>query len=389
MPAQPAAERLELGRASLVAVAACIAIALAECVNDYILRWLDGTPKSVWFVVVEQFPWWLLWTAFMPAVMWLARTYRFDDARWRRSALVHAAFGLTIALAHGALYGAYFHVSNGNIPAVATIPGAIRWFLLRYLFMDVMTYCAAVGIYYSFEYFTSFRHSAFAGARSEARATRLELHLAQARLHALRMELNPHFLFNALNAVAGLVRRREPEKAVETLSRLGDLLRATLNGDMEPEVPLVDELNLLRRFLDIEQIRFGDRLHVEWNVEAGVHGALVPPLILQPLVENALRHGIAQRPGPASLHIGARRSNDRLELTVHDSGRGLALPHGRGLREGIGLSNTRARLEQLYGPRLTGVTLTNAVDGGALASVHLPYHETPASHVARPLVASA
>lgn len=378
----PPVERLNLRRASVVAIAVCLGIGLAESLNDWLLRYFGGTPKSVSFVIVEQMPWWMLWTLFMPAIMWLARGYRFDNARWRRSAVFHSTLGLGIAIAHGALYGAFFQVTNGSIPNVTTIPESIRWFLLRYLFMDVMTYCAAVGVYYSFEYFSSFRHSALAGARSEARAARLELHLAQARLHALRMELNPHFLFNALNAVAGLVRRREPDKAIETLTRLGDLLRATLDGEMPSEVPLADELELLGRFLDIEQVRFGDRLRVAWDVEPGTRSGLVPPLILQPLVENALRHGIAQRPGPGLLCIAAKRDGDRLELTVRDSGRGLATANGRGLREGIGLSNTRARLEQLYGRHEVAMELADVAAGGAQARVVLPFHESPAmTHV--------
>jgi signal transduction histidine kinase len=372
----PRGDRLHLGKAIAVAMVACVLVGLAESVNDIVLRYIGGSPKSLSFVLIEQMPWWLLWTVFMPAVMWLARTYRFDDARWRRSAVAHAGLGLTIAILHGTLFGVFFQTVIGNNAAFHTIGASIQWFLLRYLFMDVMTYCAAVGIYYSFEYFSSFRHTALAGARSEARATRLELHLAQARLHALRMELNPHFLFNALNAVGGLVRRREHDKAIEILSRLGDLLRTTLDGDMPSEVPLADELGLLHRFLDIEQVRFGDRLRIVWEVDQDTRAALVPPLILQPLVENALRHGISQRAGAALLRISARRDGSQLELVVRDTGSGLSSAGGRTVREGIGLSNTRARLEQLYGRSAISVELADVADGGARARLLLPFHET-------------
>jgi LytS/YehU family sensor histidine kinase len=257
------------------------------------------------------------------------------------------------------------------------VGGQVLLFLRLYLFMDVMTYLAAGAVYYAFEYFSHFRRSALAAARSEARAARLRLNLAEARIHALRMELNPHFLFNALNAVAGLVRRRDHDAAVGMLERVGELIRTTLDRDLAPEVPLPHELELLRRFVDVELVRFGDRLRVAWDVEPEARAALVPPLILQPLVENALRHGISRRPGPALLRISARRAGPNLELAVRDTGQGLAPLGGPPPRDGIGLSNTRARLEELYGPGATSLELTNVAGGGARARLLIPFHLTP------------
>ena len=202
-------------------------------------------------------------------------------------------------------------------------------------------------------------------------------------MHALRMELNPHFLFNALNAVAGLVRRREHDGAIDMLSRLGELLRTTLNRDLPLEVPLSEELELLRHFLEIEVVRFGDRLRVSWEVEPESQAALVPPLILQPLVENALRHGLSRRQGPALLRISARRTGLHLELSVRDTGEGLAAHGSRAPREGIGLSNTRARLEQMYGRDATALELTDVPGGGARTRLLLPFHlDAGRGHVA-------
>jgi len=293
-------------------------------------------------------------------VLWLARTYRFDGPRWRRSAGMQKLVAIPLLFAHTAACGAIYHYLNGPGPSAATLGAHVRIFVSRFLFTDIVTYCAAVGVYYAVEYFSSFRRSALAAVQADARAARLQLSLAEARIHALRMELNPHFLFNALNAVAGLVRKREHDAAVDTLARLGDLLRTTLDRDMPPEVPLSEELELLRRYLSIELARFGDRLRVAWEVESEAQGALVPPLILQPLVENALRHGVSRRPGVALLRISARRAGLHLELAVRDSGEGLAPLDGRPPREGIGLSNTRARLEELYGPDATSLELTDA-----------------------------
>jgi sensor histidine kinase YesM len=319
-------------------------------------------------------PWWVLWMAILPLVLRLARAHRFDGARWRRSALVQGAAGLALSLAHVAAAGVAYHYTVPDAASATSLAAHVRVFVLRYLFTDIVIYCAVVGVYYAFEYFAGFRRSALAAARADARAARLQLSLAEARIHALRMELNPHFLFNALNAAAGLVRRRDHHAAVEMLARLGDLLRATLDRGMPAEVPLRDELELLGRYVDIELVRFGDRLRVAYEVEPETHAALVPPLILQPLVENALRHGIARRPGPASLRVTARRAGLHLELAVRDTGEGLSLLDGRAPREGIGLSNTRARLEELYGPDAASLELGDVAGGGVRARLLIPFH---------------
>jgi LytS/YehU family sensor histidine kinase len=189
------------------------------------------------------------------------------------------------------------------------------------------------------------------------------------------MELNPHFLFNALNAASGLVRKQQNDAAVDMLARLGDLLRTTLDREMPAEVALSEEIQYLGRFVDIELVRFGDRLRVTWDIDPEVRNALVPPLILQPLVENALRHGIGRRPGPAQLRVSARRTGLHLELAVRDSGEGL-VPDGRAPRDGIGLSNTRARLAELYGAEAASLEIADVPGGGVRARLLLPFHTT-------------
>ncbi|MFL5578417.1 MAG: sensor histidine kinase [Gemmatimonadaceae bacterium] len=378
------AERLDLRTAWGVGAAACAVFAILEATKEYLFQRFQGTPKSWTFTLLEQLTWWGLWMVMMPLVLRLARRWRFDGPRWRRSVAVHALAGLALLLAHVAASGAAYHVLAIHTGvSAAPLATHVRTFIVRFLFTDVVTYCAAVGVYYAFEYFSFFRRSELAAAHSRVRAATLQLRLAEARLHALRMELNPHFLFNALNAVAGLVRKRENDAAVDTLARLGDLLRTTLDRDMPPEIPLSEELALLRRFLAIELVRFGDRLRVAWEVEPDTDDALVPPLILQPLLENALRHGISRRPGVALLRVSARRAGPHLELAVRDTGEGLAVHGGRAPREGIGLSNTRARLEELYGPDAATLELTDVAGGGARARLLLPFHLTSAlGHVA-------
>jgi len=188
------------------------------------------------------------------------------------------------------------------------------------------------------------------GQERERQALQLTAHLAQARLDALTMQIQPHFLFNALNSIAALV-HKDADAADEMIGALSEFLRCTLHGSARREVPLIEELEYVRRYLAIEQVRFGDRLRYETDVPPETFGALVPMLILQPLVENAVRHGLSSAPGPggasgpARLSILARREDGELHLSVADNGAGL----GQSANEGIGLTNTRARLRELHG----------------------------------------
>jgi sensor histidine kinase YesM len=247
-----------------------------------------------------------------------------------------------------------------------TLPLQLWNFFFSFFTLNIVTYWAALGAYYALEFHRRARDE-------EVRAARLEADLHEARLDALRMELNPHFLFNTLNTIAALVERGQQGPAVAMLARLGELLRTTLEKGSDPEVPLERELEFLEIYLEIVGTRFSDRLSVETAVAPEIRGAMVPTLILQPLVENAVRHGIARRPGRGRITIGAREVDGGLELTVVDSaetgchperseGSSQAGPDARIedpsvaplLRDdrrlaGIGLDNTRRRLAQLYG----------------------------------------
>jgi sensor histidine kinase YesM len=357
----------------LAGTAACLTLGVLETLKAWVVRRLQHAPHGLLYSLAENVPWWVLWAALLPVVIGLARTFRFEDARWRRSAIVHAVACVAVASLHVCLSGLFLYLLVVD-PGSARVSDQVRLFVLRYFFTDVVIYAATLAAYYACEYFAGYRRSALAAAAAEARAARLQLSLAEARIRALRMELNPHFLFNTLNAIAGLVRKRQPQDAVEMLARLGDLLRTTLDRGMSAEVPLHEEVDLLRRYLDIELVRFGDRLRVTWELDPALGSALVPPLIMQPLVENALRHGIARRSGPAMLRISARRQGLHLALTVRDTGDGLGLHDGRTLAEGIGLSNIRARLTELYGEGASHLELRDEPGGGARACLLIPYH---------------
>ncbi len=211
--------------------------------------------------------------------------------------------------------------------------------------------------------------------RSEERertALELEARLAEARLQALRNQLHPHFLFNTLHAISTLV-HKDPNAADEMISNLSELLRAALDTSDRQEVPLRQELDFLDRYLEIQQVRFGDRLRLEKQIDAAALDAQVPTLMLQPLVENAIKHGIEPNPAPGVVTIEAQRQDGAVRLVVRDNGVGAKKSAGQ--QEGIGIANTRARLQELYGRRAR-LTLSSASSGGFEVEIIIPVRES-------------
>ena len=204
------------------------------------------------------------------------------------------------------------------------------------------------------------------------RSLRAEAAAHQAQLEALRYQINPHFLFNALNAVSTLVTERRNDEASRMLARVSDFLRLTLTSPVRDEVPLADEIDYIRRYLDIERVRFDDRLRTEIDVAVDAWEALVPAFVLQPLIENAVRYAVAPRESGGSIVVEAGRSGDRLRVSVLDDGPGVReTVSGNGAGK-IGLANTRERLRQLYGDR-GRLELTEASGGGTRATIEIPY----------------
>jgi LytS/YehU family sensor histidine kinase len=227
----------------------------------------------------------------------------------------------------------------------------------------VLTYWAMVGVCHALNYQRKYRER-------ELRASQLETWLAQSQLQLLKAQLHPHFLFNTLNTISALM-QTDLERADQMVARLGDLLRHSLDNFSVQEVPLWRELGFVDTYLEIEQVRFGPRLHIERDIDPDVLESLVPSLFLQPLVENALRHGIGPRPGTGHLILRAQRRETGVHLEIEDDGVGLPA----GYREGIGLANTRARLRQLYGDE-HGLRLQPGGQGGVCVRVDLPFRDT-------------
>ena len=315
-------------------------------------------------ILLFEFGDWLLYGALTPIVFYLARRFPLERG--------HLATRLTLHLA-AAWFNCALWAAGGTLLRLAVWPGQeqltargyVGWFFTSLPF-GVAVYFAVLGIEHGIFYFREARER-------ETQAARLSAQLAEARLSALRMQMKPHFLLNSLNAILVLVRDKDHATATRVLEELGEVLRQVLRTERPEMVPLAEEIDFLRRYLAIEQVRFSDRLRIRFQVDPSVESAVVPDFILQPLVENALRHGIAESTEAGLLAISARREGDDLILSVEDDGPGFT----EGPTRGLGLSNTRERLEVLYGGRAT-LVLTGRAGGGTVATIRLPHRDSAA-----------
>jgi signal transduction histidine kinase len=330
-----------------------------------------GEPLPWTKALLLQMPQAYMWALATPVIVWLGRRFPLALGRWVGSAAIHLTICLVWVFVIDLTFA--FHVANVLPPANPRplLAQAGRFFVV-WVLSDGMLYWTILSVSYAVDHYRRFRERELAAAQ-------LETQLAQADLQALKMQLHPHFLFNALHTIGSLVRTGDRDTAVRVVAGLGDLLRRMLEGAAQQEVPLKQELAFIRGYLDIEQVRFRDRLVVTLEVEPGVLDAKVPYLILQPLVENALRHGIAPHRSAGHLTVLGRRSGERLELVVRDDGPGVG-PGANGeegpARPGIGLSNTRARLTRLYGDDYA-LEVGNVPGGGVEARVALPFRLAP------------
>ncbi|HEX2211003.1 MAG TPA: histidine kinase [Longimicrobium sp.] len=327
----------------------------------------EVTWSDAWFrVLVEQVSTAVTWTLFTPVILALARRHPLRRGSVARSLSVHAAAALgltTLDIMAGYRVATYTWFSE-------PIWGRFYWTHLHYA---LFTYAAVVVAGHMMEMQRRYRER-------ELQASQLETQLARAHAHALEMQIQPHFLFNTLNSISELI-HDQPEAAEQMVAQLGDLLRLTMAGDGRQEVPLARELDLVGAYLEIERTRFQDRLTVKKQVDSDVLDALVPSLILQPLVENAIRHGLSPRVAPGTVTLSARRVGDRLRLTVGDDGRGLPPPEQR--RERVGVGNTRTRLRQAYGAGHR-FELADAPGGGTQVLIEIPWRPAGRDDVPEP-----
>jgi sensor histidine kinase YesM len=347
-------------------IAGCsIILALIEATQVYLASTDMESMRITWRVAFEKtMPSWLVLAALTPGILYLSNRFPFERRNWERSLAVHALAGVVFAFTHLAgtelLYISVADKTKGFRTGFSQL-------LHFYFALDVFTYWAIVAACLGFYYYREYRNR-------ELTASKLQASLTEARLEALRAQLNPHFLFNTLNAISALALKGESAIVAEMLGRLSDLLRATLDHGRAAEIPLARELEFLDRYLAIQRLRFGERFTVTRRISPETLPTLVPSLILQPIVENAVVHGIAKQLGHGSIDISATRDNGVLRLEVRDSGPGFAASRPD---EGIGLGNTRSRLEQLYGTGYA-VECGRPPEGGAVVRITIPAHfESP------------
>ncbi len=310
---------------------------------------------SVLKIVVYHLGIWWCWAALTPVVFWLARHVPAIPFRLR-NILLHLAAMLAMAFVHTALWlgltmliRPYIEMETGLVR-----PSMLQAFQSR-LTLEAIVYLAVAAVGYAVDYYL--------------RAARLEQSLSAARLHALELQIQPHFLFNTLNAISALVRSRKNGEAVDMIAGLSDLLRYTLDHGAQ-RVPLEQEAAMLGRYLEIQRVRFADRLEVKIDVADEARRAAVPTLILQPLAENAVRHGIAQSAAAGRIEVRAFRRDGALRIEMFNTGTLRDTPRG------IGLRNTEERLRQLYADGYR-FDLRNA-HGGVLAEISIPWSEAVA-----------
>ena len=331
---------------------------------------LSQRPISFLRVMTWQLSSGYVWFALMPLILWLARKFPFEQGKWKISVPVHFVMSILVALGQQAIDALILpklgYPPNRKFPSYLE---TYRVFLLINFHLGIAIYWATIGIKYAIGYYQKYRER-------ELRASQLEARLAQTRLQVLKMQLHPHFLFNTLNAISELV-YKDPEIAEQMITNLSDLLRLSLDNVIVQEVPLQQELEFLKKYLDIEQTRFHDRLSVDMKIDPDTLDACVPNMILQPLVENAIKHGIAPRSIGGHIEIEAEKQNGNLFLSVSDDGVGLPNKDISVLKEGVGLSNTRARLRHLYGDQHR-FDLQPLADGGLALKLEIPFRRNTA-----------
>jgi signal transduction histidine kinase len=320
---------------------------------------------------------WYVPALLMPGVVWMARRFPFDSGNRLRALAAHSAGALTFAAVHFVcLMSVRFTLwPNGGKWVGATWAQYFQRHIFEQLDWSLMVYAVIVGVSHAVAFFHE-------SQQRKVRAAQLETQVVEARLKTLQAELHPHFLFNTLHAISTLV-HRDPESADRMISRLSDLLRITFDRSGDAIVSLKDEVDFLQKYLDIEQTRFQDRLRVSVSIDPDALDGEVPRMILQPIVENAIKHGIAGRHGGDHVHIsaGLSRNGDgdagaRLWMQVRDNGGGLQVRTLRALRTGVGLANTRDRLDCLYG-RLYRLEFSDR-DGGLSVLIEIPFQRVAA-----------
>ena len=347
-------------------VALCLLLGLIDAFRSYVSTYHNGTYYLKWSTALRwDLSGWLVWVPLIPLILRLADRLPIDRGNWPSRVLFYAPLGLALSLVR-TLFPILVHLAF--VPSTSALSNWLArrpYFLITDFLFALVFYGFVLAFGHARNYYRRYREE-------ELHTSQLEAQLARAELQALKMQLHPHFLFNTLHSISSL-QLEDVAAAQKMTARLGDFLRLTLENAGIQEVSLRREIEFLKCYLDIEQVRFGRRLTTVIEVEPEAFETMVPNLILQPLVENAIQHGIAPNPAPGFIRISAKRELDRIKVTISDNGGGLKLKgSGEGhVTEGVGIQNTRARLEQLYRSDFH-FEMKNGLEGGLVVTLSLP-----------------
>ncbi|MEW6130361.1 MAG: histidine kinase [Acidobacteriota bacterium] len=351
-------------------------VGLAFGINDYLFSEVHvqfyQQPLSLSSVLMWELVYWPVWASFSPLIFFIARRFPLERAKWLRNFSINIAAGLLITIIHRTVYLSiawlFYIAPDESLDSLASL---FRHLLFFNLPTGFMAYGVILLVAHVINYYKRYQQEEVKASHLKAELAEAKLQITEAELQSLKMQLHPHFLFNTLNSISALL-DEDAQAADEMLARLGDFLRLTLENSGAQTVTLQEELEFLRRYLDIEQVRFQDRLQVQFDIEPQTLSAQVPNMILQPMIENAIRHGIAERISGGRIEIRARNQNAKLLLEIKDDGAGLHSNPATSNGQGVGLANTRARLQQIYGA-LHRFELVNAEEGGTLVTLEIPF----------------
>jgi LytS/YehU family sensor histidine kinase len=343
---------MRTGLRKLLFFAAWLLVGLVFGSQLHLFATRTGGKMSWRDAMLWEVPRWCVWAFLAPIVIRIVRRYPLQRKGARRI-LLHTLFAAAISLIHLIIFVLLFHFFRLSLGNQGSLLGTFQ-------FAFALDFHVGIAVYWLIALLTE-------RSESQQRVARLQAELSEAQLKALKMQLHPHFLFNTLNSISSFL-RTDVEVADEMIGRLGDFLRLTLQNPGTEEIELHKELDFLKRYLEIEQLRFQDRLSAQFEIDPETVEALLPNLILQPVVENAVRHGVSKRTGTGSIRITTKRHNGELQIFIYDNGPGLP----REISEGIGIGATRDRLRRMYGTEAR-LDLANQPEGGAVATVVLPF----------------
>jgi len=341
-----------------------LAVIMTEQYYTYLITINSSSP--LYKSIIIEFVYCYLCALFAPVILWIAFKLDMTKQNWLKITLAHLVICLAMILVTMGIRRVIVWNLVSDHSADLTI-GSILNSIFRSPDYAIMGYMVTAFIGYTYKYYFQYK-------QNEMRALQLETELAYSQLQALKMQLQPHFLFNTLNSISALVRKNENSAAVKMISGLGNFLRSTLDAQSTQEVNLKQEIVLLKLYLDIQQTRFQDRLVVSFNISPETMTAKVPNLILQPLVENAIKHGVSEITSSCKIEIDAVRENGFLKIAIKDDGKGLEDDPELLTKKGIGITNTQNRLNMLYGKDYK-FDLNNNTSGGTTVTLTIPYHQ--------------